>query len=107
LYEPIARSAGIKGDVVLQFQIDQAGNVGQIQLISGHPLLAKQAETNLKLWQFTSSTARTLTVKYEFRFAGAPADQQPISTVSFDLPYRVRVTSRPPRIDHGPSDSLP
>jgi len=107
VYEPIARLTGIKGDVVLQIQIDQAGDVGQMQLISGHPLLAKQAENNLKSWQFISGAATTLTVKYEFRFAGAPADREPISIVSFDLPYRVRVTSRPPRIDHGPGDSLP
>jgi TonB family protein len=51
-YPPEAREARIQGVVVMQVQIDEEGNVAQIQLISGHPMLAPAAIEAVKQWKY-------------------------------------------------------
>jgi len=51
-YPPDARDQRIQGVVVMQVSIDKAGHVANIQLISGHPLLAPAAIEAVKQWKY-------------------------------------------------------
>jgi TonB family protein len=47
-----AAAAPIQGDVVLTAIIDKQGNVQQLQVLSGHPLLAPAAIAAVKQWHY-------------------------------------------------------
>ena len=51
-YPPLARQARIQGAVVLQAMISKDGNIENLQLISGHPMLAPAAIEAVKQWKY-------------------------------------------------------
>jgi protein TonB len=51
-YPPLARQARIQGVVVLQAQISKEGNIENLTLISGHPMLAPAAIEAVKQWKY-------------------------------------------------------
>lgn len=51
-YPPDAREQHIQGVVLLQVKIDTEGNVVQVELISGHPLLAPAAMDAVRQWKY-------------------------------------------------------
>jgi periplasmic protein TonB len=51
-YPPLARAARIQGVVILQAQISKEGDVINLQLISGHPMLAPAAIEAVKQWKY-------------------------------------------------------
>jgi protein TonB len=51
-YPPLARQARIQGAVVLQAQISKDGNIENLQLVSGHPMLAPAAIEAVKQWKY-------------------------------------------------------
>ena len=51
-YPQIARIAHVQGEVVLQCMIDEEGNVGELQVDSGHPILAQSALEAVKQWKY-------------------------------------------------------
>jgi len=51
-YPPIARTAHIQGAVVLHAIIGKDGHVKNVQVLSGHPMLAQAAESAVKQWQY-------------------------------------------------------
>jgi len=51
-YPPLARQARIQGVVLLQAQISKDGNIENLQLISGHPMLAPAAIEAVKQWKY-------------------------------------------------------
>ncbi len=51
-YPPLARQARIQGTVVLQAQISKDGSIINLQLISGHPMLAPAAIEAVKQWKY-------------------------------------------------------
>jgi len=51
-YPPLARQARIQGKVILQAQISKDGNIENLQLISGHPMLAPAAIEAVKQWKY-------------------------------------------------------
>jgi protein TonB len=51
-YPPLARQARIQGAVILQAQISKDGNIINLQLISGHPMLAPAAIEAVKQWKY-------------------------------------------------------
>jgi len=51
-YPKEARDQHIQGVVLMQVTIDKQGNVANIQLISGHPLLAPPAIDAVKQWKY-------------------------------------------------------
>jgi periplasmic protein TonB len=51
-YPPLARQARIQGKVLLQAQISKEGNIENLQLISGHPMLAPAAIEAVKQWKY-------------------------------------------------------
>ena len=51
-YPPLARQARIQGTVILQAQISKTGDIENLQLISGHPMLAPAAIEAVKQWKY-------------------------------------------------------
>ena len=51
-YPPLARQARIQGTVVLQAQISKSGDIENLQLVSGHPMLAPAAIEAVKQWKY-------------------------------------------------------
>ncbi len=51
-YPPLARQARIQGTVLLQAQISKDGTIENLQLISGHPMLAPAAIEAVKQWKY-------------------------------------------------------
>jgi periplasmic protein TonB len=52
VYPPLARQARIQGQVVLQAEISKEGTIQNLQLISGHPMLAPAAIEAVKQWRY-------------------------------------------------------
>jgi TonB family protein len=55
-YQPMARIAHIQGTVRVQAIIQEDGTVGQIKLISGHPILSQAAIDAFKQWKYSPAT---------------------------------------------------
>jgi len=51
-YPPLARQARIQGQVLLQAEISKDGTIQNLQLISGHPMLAPAAIEAVKQWRY-------------------------------------------------------
>lgn len=51
-YPILARNARIQGEVVLKAVIDRDGNIQDLQLVSGHPLLVPAAIAAVKEWRY-------------------------------------------------------
>jgi protein TonB len=52
VYPTLARSARIQGNVVLHAIIDTEGRVAELQVISGHPMLAQAALAAVRNWRY-------------------------------------------------------
>jgi periplasmic protein TonB len=74
-YPPVAREARIHGEVVLTAIIDKDGNIENLQLVSGHPMLAPAAINAVKQWRYKPyllngqavEVETTITVNFELR----------------------------------------
>src|SRR5271166_3487124 len=51
-YPPLARQARIQGKVILQAEISKEGTIQNLQLISGHAMLAPAAIEAVKQWRY-------------------------------------------------------
>ena len=73
VYPPLAKTQRITGNVVLDSLIDVSGNVAQVKVISGPPLLHQAALDAVKQWKYTPAqldgnpTSMHLTVTVQFR----------------------------------------
>jgi periplasmic protein TonB len=74
VYPPLARQARIQGNVVLHAIIDKDGRVGELQVISGHPLLVQAALEAVKNWRYQPT-----------QLNGDPVEVDTTITVSFVL----------------------
>jgi TonB family protein len=75
LYPPLARQARIQGTVVLNIVINKSGEVRDVQLYSGHPMLAPAAIEAVKQWRYRP---------YEQN--GQPVEIKTTVQVNFTLP---------------------
>jgi TonB family protein len=75
LYPPLARQARIQGTVVLNIVINKSGEVRDLQLYSGHPILAPAAIQAVKQWRYRP---------YEQN--GQPVEIKTTVQVNFTLP---------------------
>jgi protein TonB len=53
VYSELARRVRVSGTVVLDVQIDEEGNVSDVRVLSGHPLLAGAAVEAVRRWRYT------------------------------------------------------
>jgi protein TonB len=65
IYSEFARQAGIQGSVVLQALIDKNGNIEDLTLVSGHPVLAPAATKAVKQWKYKPYLLNGQAVKVE------------------------------------------
>ena len=93
LYDPLARQTRAQGDVPVQVRIDESGRVASAHATTGHPLLVRVAENNIKTWAFNRGEGRTLEIVYQFRLEEPEVYYDPPSRITFDLPYQVRIVS--------------
>jgi protein TonB len=71
-YPPLAKSARIQGDVILEAIISKQGTVENLQIISGHPLLVPAAMEAVRQWRYRPTllngdpveVVTTVTVKF-------------------------------------------
>jgi TonB family protein len=85
VYPPLAQQARIQGDVVLHVIISKDGNVEQIEVISGHPLLIQSAVDAVKQWRYKKTLLNgtpvevdtTITVKFTVGASPSPSTQTP------------------------------
>jgi TonB family protein len=94
-YPPAARQARIQGDAVLIAHIGSDGSVSIPIRKSGHPMLIRAAEGNLKKWKFQSGEEQEMEITYHFKL-GEPSSS---TECVFDLPNSVTITSPPPPVD--------
>jgi len=116
-YPPLARQARIQGAVVMQVVISKSGDVENLQLVSGHPMLAPAAIEAVKQWKYSGYILNGVpvevetTVRVNFALAekpaaegvvgdvpgGIPSDDSNTATASPDpqlgKPLRVRISS--------------
>ncbi len=52
MYPSAARAARIQGHVILKATIDKDGNISELKLISGHPMLVNAAMEAVKKWKY-------------------------------------------------------
>lgn len=90
IYPPVARQARIHGDAVLSAHIGTDGSVSIPILKSGHPMLLRAAEDNLKKWKFQGGEEQEMEITYHFKFGETTLDNAP-TECSFDLPNSVTV----------------
>jgi periplasmic protein TonB len=73
-YPPLARSARVQGDVVLSAVIDINGQITNLQLVSGHPMLVPAAIEAVKQWRYKP-----------YLLNGQPVEVETTITVIFTL----------------------
>jgi protein TonB len=62
VYPPLALAARAQGTVILQAVIDEKGNVRELRVLRGHPLLDDAALQAVNKWQFTPTLLNGITV---------------------------------------------
>jgi len=73
-YPPLARAARMQGDVVLSAVIDTNGQIQNLQLVSGHPMLVPAALEAVKQWRYKP-----------YLLNGTPVEVETTITVIFTL----------------------
>ncbi len=73
-YPPLARAARVQGDVILSAVIDVNGQIQNLQLVSGHPMLVPAAITAVKQWHYKP-----------YLLNGQPVEVETTITVIFTL----------------------
>ena len=73
-YPPLARAARVQGEVVLSAVIDVNGQITNLQLVSGHPMLVPNAITAVRQWHYKP-----------YLLNGAPVEVETTITVIFSL----------------------
>ncbi len=83
VYPPLARQARIQGTVALRVIINKLGDVCDVQLLSGHPMLAPAAIEAVKQWKYAPYELNGEAVEVEtdvqvnFRLADDPPQGTP------------------------------
>lgn len=73
-YPPLARAARVQGEVVLSAVIDSNGQINNLQLVSGHPMLVPAAIAAVKQWRYKP-----------YLLNGQPVEVETTITVIFSL----------------------
>jgi protein TonB len=73
-YPPLAKAARVQGDVVLKAIINRNGDIQDLQLVSGHPMLVPAAIAAVKMWRYKP-----------YLLNGQPVEVETTVTVIFSL----------------------
>ena len=88
VYPPLARQARIQGTVTLQVIVSKEGDVQNIQLFSGHPILAPAAIDAVKQWKYKSYQLNGEPISFEtqVKVNFTLAEKPPAEGVVGDIP---------------------
>jgi TonB family protein len=94
-YPILARTARAQGAVVVEANILPSGIVGEVKVLSGHPLLGEAVARLLTKWRFTTSAGEIQRVKvtFEFRLEGLCSTRCCRERFVFHYPDQAIVTS--------------
>jgi TonB family protein len=97
-YPDFAREGGIQGTVEVDIKISAPGKVVVASAASGHPVLRRACEQNVRKWEFSSSpeAERQMRITYEFVLEEPKTYYKPETRTAWNLPARVRVISTLP-----------
>jgi TonB family protein len=86
VYPPLAKLAKIEGIVEMEIRVEKNGDVSEVKVESGHPLLAKAAQEAVRQWKYAPQ-AHTVesTVKVNFTLAKEPADAEKLAEMKAKL----------------------
>jgi len=73
-YPPLAKTARIQGSVILNALISKAGNIENLRVMSGHPMLVQSALDAVKQWKYRP-----------YILNGEPVEVETTITVNFNL----------------------
>lgn len=73
-YPPLARAARVQGEVVLTAVISSSGEIENLQLVSGHPMLVPEAIAAVRQWRYKP-----------YLLNGQPVEVETTITVIFSL----------------------
>ena len=88
VYPALARQARIQGTVILRVVINKSGDVENIQLVSGHPMLAPAAIEAVKQWKYNPYLlhGETFAVETDVRVNFTLSEKPPAEGVVGDAP---------------------
>jgi len=66
IYPPLARTARLEGEVHLKITTD-GESVSNVEVESGHPLLTKAAEENVRTWKFVKHSPSEFHVTFRYK----------------------------------------
>jgi TonB family protein len=98
-----ARQAAKQGTVIARLAINPAGDVDEVEIQSGDPLLTGPVIKTLKNWKFAPTGAtQTASVSVTFALAGNSVTKPAATTVSGSSPLNLVITAYPviPRRGH-------
>lgn len=95
-YPLLAWQAGKQGTVIARLAVNADGDVDEVKIQSGDPLLAGPATQTLKKWKFASTGAvQSASVSVTFALAGNPLTKPGTPTVSGSSPLNLVITANP------------
>jgi TonB family protein len=95
-YPPLACQAQLSGSVHLRVQLNVSGQVIHVEVVSGHPVLGRTAEANIKLWKFVvvrDASPPSSTIDFTSDFELQKDGEQPTAHFSYEHPFKVTITS--------------
>jgi TonB family protein len=96
VYPPLARQARVQGTVVLQIVISKSGDVQNLQLVSGHPILAPAAIEAVKQWKYSGYTLNGVLVDVETTVqVNFTLDEKPPAVVVVGGNLPTEITGKP------------
>jgi TonB family protein len=95
-YPPRALQAAKQGTVIATLAINPAGDVDEVKIHSGDPLLDGSVKETLKMWKFvTSGAAQSVDVSVTFAIAEDTVTKPVPTTVSGSSPLNLVITGSP------------
>ena len=90
VYPELAKKARVSQEVILQVTVDEQGNVADIELLRGHPLLNQSAIDAVQQWRYSPTLLNgepvpviaTVTVNFLLRRKKASDDRTPLMKAS-------------------------
>jgi hypothetical protein len=92
MYPPLARQSRIQGEVRVKLTTD-GESVRDAAAETGHPLLRKAAEDNVRTWKFVTHTPNTYYVNFRYKLLSDTVDVE-----FLESPAIVRIDASPPAI---------
>lgn len=98
IYPPIAKQAHIVGDVKLHFDVSPGGELQDVQVVTGHPMLAQAALDAIAKWRFhCDDCAYNETFSHSFIFSFQfDESEDGGKDVHYDFPGRLTIYAEPP-----------